>query len=939
VPSFAEALVQRGMPAVLGWGRPIADPIATRAAAFLYERLAAGDQIAQGLALTHRFLLQEQVRDWHLLRLYVRGEAWGSLVEPPGDYVPPPEPVQYQFLDVEQQVRVATPEQFVGRRRTIQRCLRALREPRNIGVLLHGLGGVGKSSTAARLLERLPDYQPLVIYRDLDTQTLEGALFRQCTSEEGLTILNGQLPLRQRLTAFLQRGLNNPTQKLMVVLDDFEANLESRVDGSQDLKPEVVEVLMALLQAIAESGKPHRVLITSRYDVRLPELNERLHREPLAALRGADLQKKCDRLPSFQLQAAVDPALQKQARTVSDGNPRLLDWLNLVLQGTQVDAQLILEQMNQKAAEFREQILAKALLEQQDKALHQMLTRGLVFELPVPSRVMAALWTTIPEWEQQRDRATALGLLEETPSPEEVSYRVPRILSPLLPTVVDEQLYVTATEALYQQWWQPSQGITEERALELYRLAQLAQADAIVDEVGIALAVPWQEQGRYRESGMVWEQLVELRQRLLGDNHPAVAQSLNNLANLYQEQGCYEQAEPLLLQALELYQRLLGDDHPHVATSLNNLAYLYESQGCYEQAEPLYLQALELYHRLLGADHPNVAASLNNLAGLYRSQGRYEQAESLYLQALELSQRLLGDDHPNVANSRNNLAGLYQEQGRYEQAESLYLQALELSQRLLGDNHPNVATSLNNLAALYEAQGHYERAEPLYLQALELYQRLLGDDHPHVATSLNNLAYLYQSQGCYEQAEPLYLQALELRQRLLGDDHPRVASNLNNLAYLYQSQGRYEQAEPLYLQALQLNQRLLGDDHPQVASNLNNLAGLYRSQGRYEQAEPLYLQALELYQRLLKDDHPNVANSRNNLAGFYQEQGRYEQAEPLYLQALTIAVSTLGENHPSTRTIWQNFVLFVQTVVENKQSAVLSNHPTVQNLLHQMQSE
>jgi hypothetical protein len=68
-------------------------------------------------------------------------------------------------------------------------------------------------------------------------------------------------------------------------------------------------------------------------------------------------------------------------------------------------------------------------------------------------------------------------------------------------------------------------------------------------------------------------------------------------------------------------------------------------------------------------------------------------------------------------------------------------------------------------------------------------------------------------------------------------------------------------------------------------------------------------------------------------------QGHYEQAESLYLQALMIVLSTLGENHPSTLTIFQNFVAFAQTVIENEQSAVLSNHPVVQNLLHQMQSE
>ncbi|WP_442947006.1 tetratricopeptide repeat protein [Nostoc sp. UHCC 0870] len=381
------------------------------------------------------------------------------------------------------------------------------------------------------------------------------------------------------------------------------------------------------------------------------------------------------------------------------------------------------------------------------------------------------------------------------------------------------------------------------------------------------------------------------------------------LGYFYEGQGLYTQAEPWYQQCLSTVQNRLGDNHPDVATSLNNLAALYESQGKYDQAESLYLEALELRQRLLGDNHPDVASSLNNLALLYYSQGKYDQAEPLYLQALELYKRLLGDNHPHVATSLNNLALLYESQGKYDQAEPLYLQALELYKRLLGDNHPHVATSLNNLALLYESQGKYDQAEPLYLEALELRQRLLGDNHPDVASSLNNLALLYYSQGKYDQAEPLYLQALELYKRLLGDNHPHVATSLNNLAGLYESQGKYDQAEPLYLEALELRQRLLGDNHPDVASSLNNLAGLYNSQGKYDQAEPLYLQALELRQRLLGDNHPDVANSLNNLALLYYSQGLYQRAEFLYSQALNILERSLGANHPNTVTVRENLAI------------------------------
>ncbi|NEQ70120.1 MAG: CHAT domain-containing protein, partial [Symploca sp. SIO2D2] len=410
------------------------------------------------------------------------------------------------------------------------------------------------------------------------------------------------------------------------------------------------------------------------------------------------------------------------------------------------------------------------------------------------------------------------------------------------------------------------------------------------------LAGLYESQGRYEEAEPLYHQALEMRRRILGQEHRDVASSLNNLAFLYKSQGRYEEAEPLYRQALEMWRRLLGQEHPDVATSLNNLALLYKSQGRYKEAENLLRQALEMRRRLLGQEHPDVASSLNNLAGLYSSQGRYEEAEPLYRQTVEMMKRILGQEHPDVATGLNNLAFLYSSQGRYEEAEPLYRQALEMRRRILGQEHPDVATSLNNLAGLYSSQGRYEEAEPLYRQALEMRRRILGQEHPDVATSLNNLAFLYKSQGRYEEAEPLYRQALEMRRRILGQEHPDVATSLNNLALLYSSQGRYKEAEPLYRQALEMRRRILGQEHPSVATSLNNLAGLYSSQGRYEEAEPLYRQALEILKRFLGQEHPRVATSLNNLAGLYWSQGKMSLAIANFTQGLAIQETNLVYN-------------------------------------------
>ncbi|NEQ38166.1 MAG: tetratricopeptide repeat protein, partial [Okeania sp. SIO3I5] len=443
--------------------------------------------------------------------------------------------------------------------------------------------------------------------------------------------------------------------------------------------------------------------------------------------------------------------------------------------------------------------------------------------------------------------------------------------------------------------------IVEQALSQVSEEDELAEAERLFQQV-----VELYQQGKYAEAISLAEKVLAIRKKVLGDNHPDVAESINNLAVLYLSQGRYTEAEPLYQESLAIMKEKLGDNHPNVATSLNNLAELYRLQGRYTEAEPLYQESLAITKEKLGDNHPSVATSLNNLAALYLLQGRYTEAESLYQESLAIMKEKLGDNHPSVATSLNNLAFLYSLQGRYTEAEPLYQESLAITKELLGDNHPSVATSLNNLALLYRLQGRYTEAEPLFQQSLAIIKEKLGDNHPDVATSLNNLAVLYRLQGRYTEAEPLYQQSLDIRQEQLGDNHPDVARSLNNLALLYQSQGRYTEAEPLYQQSLAIIKEKLGDNHPSVATSLSNLAGLYKSQGRYTEAEPLYQQSLAIRKEQLGDNHPSVATSLNNLAGLYYSQGRYTEVEPLYQESLAITKDKLGDNHPDVATSLNN---------------------------------
>ncbi len=66
------------------------------------------------------------------------------------------------------------------------------------------------------------------------------------------------------------------------------------------------------------------------------------------------------------------------------------------------------------------------------------------------------------------------------------------------------------------------------------------------------------------------------------------------LAGLYQSQGRYSEAEPLYKEALFIFKQQLGNNHPDVAQTLNNLATLYWNQGKYPEADELFSQGLQV---------------------------------------------------------------------------------------------------------------------------------------------------------------------------------------------------------------------------------------------------------------------------------------------------------------------------------------------------------
>ena len=869
VPSMAEALIAQGARAVLSWGRSVEDRTATAAAAHLYGKLAAGYQLAEALASTYQQLFKQNVRDWHLLRLYVQGECPGALVEVLGD-VPPsaPEPAYEQFLDPDTQlVRVAKPSEFVGRRRTLQRCLKAIRT--SLGVLIHGLGGVGKSTVTARLLERMVGYHRLVNFRQLDEDKLLKTLAEQCTSERGHEILNGKLPLMQRLTKFFTEGLNTKEQRFAFVLDDFEANLDLR-NGVYVLQPQVVDVLLALLKAIQNSQLPHKVIITCRYNFTLSEVNHRLYREPLGALGGADLIKKYNRLNSFNGSWQFQPDLPERAKKAADGNPRLLEWLDKILQNSpkspsaERGVEMILQKMADKEKEFREDILAEELLKQQTPALRQMLGKLLVYELPVPQAAISPICEDISSWESHIQRAEILGLLEVTlTNNTERLYRVPQILSPLLDpeNPKGEELYKQAAQILYRLWWETKTAM-EAQSLEIHRLALLGNDGEIAGKIASSLAGYLRNKSRFREAIHLCKSTLEITK-----NHSV----LKEIAYCEHQMGEVDQALNYYQQALNLCP---AEDEQELASIYHCLGMLKANKGEVDEAIALFNQSLKIKERIGYVQ--GKGATLHELGRIYANKGDVDEAIALFHQSLEITERIR--DVQGKAATLHQLGILYANKGEVDQSIALYNLSLEITERIR--DVQGKAATLHCLGILYANKGEVDQAFALYNLSLEITQRT-GDVQGKAAT-LHCLGILYANKGEVDQAFALYNLSLEITQRT-GDVQGKAAT-LHQLGILYANKGEVDEAIAFYNQSLQIKERTA--DAQGKAATLHQLGVLYAKQREVDEAIALFNQSLEINERIR--DVKGQAMTLWWLGGLAEQQGEYTKAISYLQPALEI---------------------------------------------------
>ncbi|WP_074769913.1 CHAT domain-containing protein [Magnetospirillum fulvum] len=809
--SMVEMLV-RHVPAVLGWDGSVADVAATAFAQVLYGGLARKMTVAEAVAAARQALLNGiapaweggagtrdattvdpiavllnapgiQKANWHLARVWLGPEGGGPVVGGTARRsLLPPSHVFKQILvsKGDDQLVVPDPALFVGRRREIQASLKVLVGDDHVGVLLHGMGRLGKTSLAARLASRRPDLKLAVVYGRYLPQDILAALAEAlATCEQARSLLDTNRDAvrnnAEALETTLIKLLSGPCaqsdveqQPVLLLIDDLERILEADPQGGRHrVRAAERPTLRAVLRAFARSGTRSRLVLTSRFpftlvdgDVELTATLAEIQVPPFSDGAGDKLRRRQVAVARREVPDLTDAVLAGRrellwrAQAVARGNPGLQDLLGarLVLRPSvpveRVEAVLAEMEVwlwggtrpqDETVRATLENMAVEALLDLAGGAERALLRAMLLFQLPVPE-------TGIRHLADQIGGSTArlrdLGLLdrfEDLVDPQVPALAANRLVADrLTPPSAAEQagLAKLVVEDLFAAWGGADGRLSRPYAvnIELTRLGLLAEDGAVVDAC-VLNAVWGLKSSEPRAAGELGDAAIVLLERegrtvpfrLLAWTAAALQTSGNGAAA----------AEVLARGGSRLAEIGPEDETSDFGHYLIQLGDLQMTKGDLDGARATFERGCALAKRL--GEETNWAIARGRIADILKARGDLDAALKIRQEEELPVYERLGDERLRAV-TMGDIADILQARGDLDGALKIRQEEQLPVYEHLGDVRARAVT-MGKIADILKARGDLDGAlKILQEEELPVYERL--DDSDGIAAVRFNCAQI-----------------------------------------------------------------------------------------------------------------------------------------------------------------------------------------------------
>ena len=876
---IARGLLERGIPAVIAMQATVSDLYATEYCAELYRHLSNSQIPDPLLAASKARLSVEKLREaeenqlkkralteWATPALYLRGPSL-PLYDPDQEF----EKISPAAVPVfTEGVCVRTVGDFIGRRRPQRIILSTLRKKESAGVLIHGIGGCGKSSLAAQIFHHLAEdgWFTVSLTGPMSVEAVLGQIGQRLLSLCISQSWDEKHPLRQVAGILKQSDLEweqrfallseivLPQLKLAFLLDNFEDNLAQDrtvlAEGPQQ------DLGVLLLRWIKNPGQG-RLVFTSRYPFKLPaKSEEHLLHWHLGPLSFSETRKLVWRLTGLD---ALKPEELKQAYVNVGGHPRALEYLDALLRGGKarfIDVEQRLkkailknkkiEDPNQWCRDMKgdfDRALAETItLAADDVLLDELLERlketplaldllygASVYRLPVDQIGLA--WQISEEIELPDDpeRASRIQQINEKVAEVIESGREPYIENLGISPEQLKQYQKDVREVQRPPLSEPGAFKTAMNALlenSLLSIVQYAEDDPLCFIVHRWTANALQrrmsdelESQAHLRAGRYWDWRVgavsksptgylEARYHFYqtGELNKAVSITYEICVQLH-TWGSWQQEEALCRESLAW----LPERSRNSAVFMIKLGIIAQQRGDSNQAQEWYRKALNIFEELDNRD--GMASSYGQMGNVAFQKGVYNQAQEWYRKALSINIEL--DNRTNMAKGYLQMGLVAHRRSSYDKALEWYRKALDIFEEL-GDRD-SMANGYHQMGMLAQHRGDYGEAQEWYRKSLNISEEL--GNRAGMANSYHQMGMLAQHRGDYGEAQEWYRKSLNISEEL--GNRAGMATFMHQIGNLLIELEKTEEAIPLHLKSLMTRLEL---EIPEAIDNLHALENI-----------------------------------------------------------------------------------------------------------------
>lgn len=283
--------------------------------------------------------------------------------------------------------------------------------------------------------------------------------------------------------------------------------------------------------------------------------------------------------------------------------------------------------------------------------------------------------------------------------------------------------------------WQVDLVQTNDKDPELNALTERIRAEIQGSTEWDKLGKLLMKLGQYSKADELYEVLIDQTH-----NDRQKIQFYHQLGWSKKNQNKYEEAIAYYEKSLEIKEKVLPENHPSFIVFYNDIGSVYEKMNEYSKALLYYEAGLKIQSETESSNYYILANSCSKIGSIYEKLEDYQKAIEFHELAVKLRQKLTSDKY-QTAYSYNNIGSVYEKMGEYDKALSSHQKALELQQKLLPPNHPDMGQSYSNIGYVYSKMGQYTTAHRYNQLAVDIGQRSLPVNHPRLQQWKKKLEY------------------------------------------------------------------------------------------------------------------------------------------------------------------------------------------------------